>query len=455
MLAMKPTGWDVVVVDDDRDVGLVLTALLTQAGYTTKHVASAREALTLIERTLPRVVITDLRMPDMDGMSLLAELRVRAPEIVVVMLTAHGNIETAVRAMKAGAADFLTKPFDREAVLFTLEKVLASAGHRAQLPPEPPRIDAPSLGGSDGMRRCDALVERAAKSTANVLIRGESGVGKEVVAREIHRRSRRASGPMVTVHCAALPDNLLESELFGYAKGAFTGATNNKPGRVDLAEGGTLFLDEIGDVTPAVQVKLLRLLQDKELQPLGATRSHSVDVRIVAATHRDLEAAVAEGRFREDFFYRLNVIPIWIPPLRERTSDIPALATALLAASARSAGRQPLRFADAALARLAAHDWPGNVRELCNIVERLVVFTDEDVIEEQATAEELARSQPPQSRRSVSLVGRRSDAERDAVSEALRRSNGNRTQAARLLGVSRRTLYNRLSELGLDDSVAS
>ena len=454
MFAMTRLGWDVLVVDDDATLGLVLTALLSQAGYVSKHVSSAREALALAETTLPRVVITDLRMPDMDGMSLLAELRMRAPEVVVVMLTAHGNVETAVRAMKGGAADFLTKPFDREAVLFTLQKVLASAAHRSRLPPEPPRLDAPSLGVSESMRRCDALVARAAKSTANVLVRGESGVGKEVVAREIHRRSPRAAGPLVTVHCAALPDNLLESELFGYAKGAFTGAATSKPGRIDLAEGGTLFLDEIGDVTPVVQVKLLRLLQEKELQPLGATSSHRVDVRIVAATHRDLEAAVADGRFREDFFYRLNVIPIWIPPLRERTTDIPALATSLLAASVRAAGRSSLKFAEPALARLCTHDWPGNVRELCNIVERLVVFTDEDVIAEQAVVEELDRSQAPQGRRSVSLVDRRADAERDAVSEALRRSNGNRTQAARLLGISRRTLYNRLADLGLDDAVA-
>jgi two-component system, NtrC family, response regulator AtoC len=441
---------DVLVVDDDDAVGLVLVAMLTKAGHPAKHVSSSAEALRVLDARLPRVLVTDLRMPGMDGMALLREVRRRAPEVAVVMLTAHGNVETAVEAMKAGAADFMTKPFDREAVLFTIGKVLAAGSRRESLPPEPPRVDGPTLGVSEPMRECDGLVARAAKSLANVLVRGESGVGKEVVAREIHGRSLRSSQPFSVVHCAALPDNLLESELFGYAKGAFTGATTNKPGRVDVAAGGTLFLDEIGDVSPAVQVKLLRLVQEKEVQPLGAQLAHRVDVRIVAATHRNLEEAVREGRFREDLFYRLNVIPIWIPPLRERVVDVAGLANALLARCAGDAGRLGLRFDSAALARLAEHDWPGNVRELCNIVERLVVFSDDAVIGAEAVDLELARSSPPESRRSARLVDRRADAERDAVVEALRRAQGNRTQAARLLGVSRRTLYNRLSELGVD-----
>jgi DNA-binding NtrC family response regulator len=441
---------DVLIVDDDDAVGLVLAAMLTQAGYPATHVPSAAAALRRLDESLPRVVVTDLRMPGMDGMTLLREIRRKAPEVAVVMLTAHGNVETAVEAMKAGAADFMTKPFDRDAVLFTIGKVLVSGARRASLPPEPPRLDGPLLGGSDPMRECDGLVARAAKSMANVLVRGESGVGKEVVAREIHARSPRRAQAFSVVHCAALPDNLLESELFGYAKGAFTGATTNKPGRVDLAAGGTLFLDEIGDVSPAVQVKLLRLVQEKEVQPLGAQLAHRVDVRIVAATHRNLEDAVREGRFREDLFYRLNVIPIWIPPLRERVVDVAGLAQSLLERCARDAGRAELRFDAAALDRLAAHDWPGNVRELCNIVERLVVFSDDAVIGAEAVDLELARSAPPQARRSARLVDRRADAERDAVVEALRRAQGNRTQAARLLGVSRRTLYNRLSELGVE-----
>jgi two-component system, NtrC family, response regulator AtoC len=310
------------------------------------------------------------------------------------------------------------------------------------------------LGVSEPMRECDELVSRAAKSVANVLVRGESGVGKEVVAREIHERSVRRERAFVVVHCAALPDNLLESELFGYSKGAFTGATTSKPGRVDLAAGGTLFLDEIGDVSPAVQVKLLRLVQEKEVQPLGAQLAHRVDVRIVAATHRNLEEAVREGRYREDLFYRLNVIPIWIPPLRERVVDVAGLAQTLLERCALAAGRAGLRFEPAATARLASHAWPGNVRELCNIVERLVVFTDEPVIGEEAVLVELDRSAPPQQRRSGRLSDRRADAEREAVVEALRRAGGNRTQAARLLGVSRRTLYNRLSELGVEGAEA-
>jgi DNA-binding NtrC family response regulator len=395
-------------------------------------------------------------MPEMDGMALLGALAERAPGVPVIMLTAHANVENAVEAMKRGAADFLAKPFDRDEVLFTVGKALATARHAAAQPERarPPRDPAvPWLGASAAMRETAELIARAAKVTSTVLLRGESGAGKEVAARAIHAASDRQDGPFVPVHCAALPENLLESELFGYEKGAFTGATNRKPGRVELAQGGTLFLDEIGDVSPSVQVKLLRLLQEKEYQRLGGTQSLAADVRFVAATHRDLEAMVEDEQFREDLFYRLNVIPIWIAPLRERREDVAPLARRFCEELGDKVGRPGVRLDAAAIDRLTAEEWPGNVRELSNFVERLIVFTDGDVIGVADVERELARgprrtgSAPPPPAGS-SLEGRREEAERAAIRDALEKAAGNRTQAARLLGISRRTLYNKLAELG-------
>ncbi len=450
-------GGRVLVVDDDRAVGTVLKGLLRQSGHDATWVGSAREALERLELEPFDVVLTDLRMPEMDGMALLGALAERAPGVPVILLTAHANVENAVEAMKRGAADFLAKPFDRDEVLFTVGKALESARHAAAQPekPRPPRDPAvPWLGASPAMRETAALIARAAKVTSTVLLRGESGAGKEVAARAIHAASDRRDGPFVPVHCAALPENLLESELFGYEKGAFTGATNRKPGRVELAQGGTLFLDEIGDVSPSVQVKLLRLLQEKEYQRLGGTQSLAADVRFVAATHRDLEAMVEEERFREDLFYRLNVIPIWIAPLRERREDIAPLARRFCDELGDKVGRPGVRLDEAAIARLTAEEWPGNVRELSNFVERLIVFTDGDAIGVADVERELARaprrlgSAPPPPPAETSLEGRREEAERVAIRDALEKASGNRTQAARLLGISRRTLYNKLAELG-------
>ncbi|RZO63693.1 MAG: sigma-54-dependent Fis family transcriptional regulator [Sandaracinaceae bacterium] len=446
----------VLVVDDDRAVGVVLKGLLSQAGHRAEHVTTAQEALARVASSaldLPPVdvVLTDLRMPGMDGMALLDALAERAAGVPVIMLTAHGTVERAVEAMKRGAADFLSKPFDRDEVLYTVDKALRASRYAAEQPagPTAPTEDAPWLGGSDAMQEVAQLIGRAAKATSTVLIRGESGSGKEVAARAIHAASDRKRGPFVPVHCAALPENLLESELFGYEKGAFTGATHRKPGRVELASGGTLFLDEIGDVTPSVQVKLLRLLQEKEYQRLGGTESLDADVRFVAATHRDLDEMVEEGTFREDLFYRLDVIPIWVPPLRERAADIPALARRFCREIAERMNRD-IALAPEALEQLRGLDWPGNVRELSNFVERLVVFTDGEIVTGRDVERELARQ--PRRRASAkpsgeTLLDRREEAEHAAIREALEKAEGNRTQAARLLGISRRTLYNKLAEM--------
>jgi DNA-binding NtrC family response regulator len=451
----------VLVVDDDRAVGMVLAALLSQAGYDAQHVASGPAALAALASGRVEAILSDVRMPDMDGLELLAEVKKRAPDVPVVLITAHGTIPLAVEAMKAGAAEFLLKPFDREEVVYTIGKALAGASKRAEAPPEPEiASDGPVVGTSTAMLDAMERLKKAAPTLATVLLRGESGTGKEVAARELHRLSPRHAAPFVPVHCGALPDNLLESELFGYEKGAFTGAVQRKPGRVELASGGTLFLDEIGDVTPAVQVKLLRLLQEREFQRLGATSPEKVDVRFVAATHRDLESMVREGTFREDLFYRLNVVPITMPSLAERSDDVAALAKRFTSELAERNGRKGLALDAGAIEGLRSASWPGNVRELHNFIERLVVFAGEGAITRADVDRELrARGGGPSIAAAASAVpsggsldSQRMEAERGAVRDALGRAKGNRTQAARLLGVSRRTLYNKLSELGIGDA---
>jgi two-component system response regulator AtoC len=442
---------NVLVVDDDPAVGTVLQGLLQQGGVESSWVASAAMALEYLARHAVDAVVTDLRMPGMDGMQLLQQIGTRFPEVPVIMMTAHGTVPLAVEAMKAGAADFVLKPFDRQEILYTVRKVLTAAPHAEEKSAAPGSL----LGGSDAMREVERLLDKVAAGDATVLLRGESGTGKELAARALHQRGRRRAGPFVKVHCAALPDALLESELFGYEKGAFTGAASRKPGRVELAEGGTLFLDEIGDVTSAVQVKLLRLLQDRAYERLGGTSTLRADVRFVTATHRNLEEMVKAGQFREDLFYRLNVVPIWLPPLRDRPGDVARLARHFCAAIAASSGRQGVELAPEAVDRLAALRWPGNVRQLQNFIERLIVLSDGPTLSHADVERELSREQgpaaePARASPGLSLESRRQDAERDALRDALARAGGNRTMAARLLGISRRTLYSKLAELSLD-----
>jgi DNA-binding NtrC family response regulator len=442
----------ILVVDDDVAVGKVLFALLKQAGYRVRHVTSGAQALVAVGEASYDAVVSDLKMPGMDGMELLAALKEHDPALPVVMLTAHGTIALAVEAMRLGAVDFLTKPPEREALLYVIDKATKVASKAQDEPPERPRSPGGIIGSSRVMAECLSLVERAAKSPATVLVRGESGTGKELVARAIHEQSPRKDAPFVAVHCAALPENLLESELFGYVKGAFTGATSDKPGRVEIAEGGTLFFDEIGDVPPSIQVKLLRLLNEKEYTPVGATRERKADVRFVFATHRDLEEMVQGDEFREDLFYRLNVVPIHLPPLRDRGDDVEELARHFLRELGPQNGKEGLSFTDEAIAALAKHDFPGNVRELANMVERLVIFCDGEAIEASDVDKELS-SRPPVSTSAAassdSLAEDIAATKAAAVRDALTRANGNRTKAARLLGVSRRTLYNWMDELGI------
>jgi DNA-binding NtrC family response regulator len=443
-------GENILVVDDDDALRLVLVGLLKQAGYAARAVPSAEKALEEVGKAPIDLIVTDVRMPGMDGMALLAALNKSVPELPVIMLSAHGTVPMAVEAMKQGAREFMLKPFDREEVLATIERTLRASDARTSAPPPLPTASR-LIGQSERMRELRELIARAAKSNATVFLRGESGCGKEVAAHEIHDQSARKGGPFVAVHCGALPETLLESELFGYEKGAFTGATKRKPGRVELAEGGTLFLDEIGDVSLPVQVKLLRLLQEREFTTLGGTVPMKADVRFVAATHRDLEAMVKSGDFREDLFYRLNVVPIWIPPLRERAGDIAELAARFCADAATRNGVSTPKLCEDAVLTLASRAWGGNVRELQSCVERLVVFADGGDIHAADVERDVQRSRPlgAETAAATSLGERREEAERRAVQEALTRAGGNRTLAARLLGVSRRTLYNKLAELGI------
>jgi two-component system response regulator AtoC len=443
----------ILVVDDDVAVGKVLVSLLQQGDSAAEHVMSAEEALERLGRRAFDLILSDLRMAGMDGMALLRKVRALWPDIPFVLISAHGTVPLAVEAMRRGAADFLLKPFDREELAFTIRKALAQGG--AQEPP-PPDVEERLVSQAPAMREIEALIRKAGASPSTVLIRGESGTGKERVAQALHAASARKNGPFVAVHCAALPEALLESELFGYEKGAFSGAVSRKPGRIDLAQGGTLFLDEIGDISPATQVKLLRLLQEKTFERLGGTETLRADVRFVAATHQPLEDQVRTGRFREDLFYRLNVVPIWLPPLRERTEDIGPLAEHATRALAKTHGRPALTLERGAIDALRAEPWPGNVRQLQNFLERLVIFADHDLLTREDVEREVQRQKSPGDLRphaapapSGTLESQRLEVERRALEDALQRARGNRTLAARLLGVSRRTLYNKLEEHGL------
>ena len=452
MTTTRTTPARILIVDDDPALGIVLEALLRQAGYAPRVVQSAQAALVAIEQHAVDAILSDVKMPGMDGLDLLKALGERRPDLPVVLITAHGTVPIAVEAMKRGAADFLLKPFDRDEILFVIGKALAAGERAASVAPELP--PGGLLGDSASMKEVRALVERSARGQATIMIRGESGTGKEVVARAVHEASPRREGPLVKIHCAALPETLLESELFGYEKGAFTGAATTKPGRVELADGGTLFLDEIGDIPLPMQVKLLRLIQEKEFERLGGRQTLRVDVRLVAATHRPLEEMMARGEFREDLFYRLNVVPVWLPPLRERGADVALLARRFCATHALRNGRPGVALDDDAMALLGGQPWPGNVRQLENFVERLVVLSDGPRIGIAEVEWELARHGASAARtidnsKPLNLDERRRQTELNALQDALKQSRNNRTVAARLLGVSRRTLYTKLEEHGL------
>jgi len=444
-----PRGPVIVVADDDPVLRDAVAKTLGRAGYEVVPAADGTAALEVVRSRPVQVLLADLRMPGLDGLELLRTTKAIAPEVEVILITGHGGIEDAVAAMKEGAYDFLTKPFKRAALQKAVEKALEkqhllqqNRALRRQLEDVMP--EGAIIGTAPAMRRLLDLVNQVAASNAFVLILGESGTGKELVADAVHRGSPRREGPCIKVNCAALPETLLESELFGYEKGAFTGAAARKEGRFELAHGGTLFLDEIGDLSPATQAKLLRVLQEGTFERLGGTRTLKVDVRIVAATNKDLEQAVKAGRFREDLYYRLNVITLTVPPLRERPEDIPLLAQHFLRRHAQRDARNIEGLTREALDLLAAYDWPGNVRELENVIERGVVLARDPWIGPRDLPEAISRVAPEPRAITVPIGMPLDEVEQRLIEETLRHTGGDKTLAAKLLGITSRTIYRKL-----------
>ena len=440
----------VLVVDDDPGVRYTLREILESEGLEVAEAGDGVEALErLAERPAP-LVITDLRMPRLDGRGLLAELATRAPGTRVVLITAHGSERDAVEAIKAGAYDYFKKPFETEELLAVVRRAVEAV----RLRDENERLagelalSRTMVFGSESMRSLARLVARVAPKDITVLITGESGTGKERVAEALVRASPRAEKPFVRFNCAALSPELAEAELFGHARGAFTGAVRSRPGLFGEADGGTILLDEVGELAASAQAKLLRVLQEGEVRPVGEERSRTVDVRVLAATHRDLEAEVKAGRFREDLFYRLNVVRLHVPPLRERPDDVVLLARHFLDRFATRFGIDGLRVPEALFDRLRAHPWPGNVRELENALESLVALSPPEGLD--LSLLPFGRSEAaPAGDGPLSLKQRVEAYERGLVYEALREALGNRSEAARRLGISRVTLHDKLKKYGL------
>ncbi len=449
----------IFICDDEPEILRYLDKLLQASGYRVEIFSRGKELLTRLESAPIApcdVILQDVRMPDLDGLEVLKQVRGQCPGLAVVIMTAHGTVDDAVSAIKQGAYDYIMKPFPREKLLGVLERLLDHrrlAEENRQLREELQRGVA---GGGDAIvfrsaafREVYDLTLQVAESEANILIMGESGTGKELIASALHRNSPRRGKPFVSLNCAALSDTLLESQLFGHVRGAFTGAVINQKGLLEEADGGTLFLDEIGDVSPAVQAKLLRVTQEKDFIVLGSTRPRKVDVRFVAATNKDLMAEVRAGRFREDLYYRLNVISINLPPLRERREDIEPLARHFLETAARRMKKEVRAIDDAALEALVRYDWPGNVRELENVIERAVILAKNGMIS--AGLLPLGgRKEAPAPAGSPPLVSL-DEVERRHITAVLRETGFHKSRTAEILGLSRKTLDRKISEYGLDE----
>jgi DNA-binding NtrC family response regulator len=454
---MRTEKASILIVEDEPKMRRLLELQLAEEGFQARIAADAETGLQMLGKESFDVVVTDLKLPGMSGLEFLQAVKRVNADLPVVIMTAFGTVESAVDAMKAGASDYVLKPFSLAELVLVVRKELASHQLRQEN-----RDLREALGRryeykniiakSDKMQAVLALVERVAPTNSTVLIGGESGVGKDLVARAIHEHSQRAKGPFVKINSTAIPETLLESELFGYEKGAFSGATTSKPGKFEVANNGTLFLDEIGDVPAAIQVKLLRVLQDREFERLGGTRTLKVDVRLVAATNRDLRAALEEGTFREDLYYRLNVVAIDIPPLREHKEDIPALAQFFLEKFARESGKPAHNITPAAMKMLMDFHWPGNVRELQNVIERAITLSTGSTLDVADIHIDTARRAHVESGSAVLPEGMSMEQwEEELLREALKRASGNKSQAARALGLSRNALRYRLSKMGVPD----
>jgi two-component system nitrogen regulation response regulator NtrX len=444
----------ILVVDDEPGVRSSVTGVLKDEGFDVEAVGTGEECLERVARTTFDVIVLDIWLPGIDGLTTLQRLRERNVDAQVVIISGHGNIESAVRAIKMSAFDFVEKPLSLEKTVLVVRNALRQRDLEAENRVLRARVDRQQamVGDSAPMRHLREQVSMAAPTNGRVLIFGENGTGKELVARTVHQQSRRRNGPFVEVNCAAIPEELIESELFGHMKGAFTGAVIDKPGRFEQASGGTIFLDEIGDMSLKTQAKVLRVLQEQVMERVGGTQRIRVDVRVLAATNKDLPSEIRAGRFREDLYFRLNVIPIFVPPLRERAQDIPLLADHFMALMAEEYGRRPKRLAPEAGARLQQYSWPGNVRELRNTIERLIIMVAGDTI----TAQDLAflgRDGAPSAVQpggvTMPLADARDAFERDFILRALAANQGNMSKTAEALGVERSNLYKKMKSLGM------
>jgi nitrogen regulation protein NR(I) len=468
-----------LVVDDEANLRKVLAATLQREGYEVVQAADGAQAIELFDRGGFDVVVSDLVMPKVGGFEVLKHVLDRAPDVPVILITAHGTVDSAVSAIKAGAFDYITKPFEQE----ELKQVIGKAARHHDLSRQsvvPSPLDgekaARIVGSSPSIVELYRVIEKVADTPSTVLITGESGTGKELVAQALHAGSSRRSKPLIKINCAAIPKDLMESELFGYERGAFTGAVSSKPGRFELADGGTLFLDEIGEIPIEMQVKLLRALQESEFERVGGVKTLKVDVRLIAATNRDLQKEIAAGRFREDLFYRLNVVPISLPPLRERRDDIPLLVESFLDKYNRKLNKRIEGVELEAIEALQAHAWPGNIRELENLMERTVLFCEGNRIDLEDLPDPVRRTPGPAAAIAPVVAGAVPAAgaggavldasmkdivkeaaaalERDLITKALEETGGNVTQAAKKLKISRKSLQNKMKEFGLRDPEA-
>jgi len=448
----------ILLVDDEEKILKALSRALRDAGHEVVDTASARQAQRLLNARTFDLLVVDNLMPEMSGLDLIRELVAATPEgerPQILMMTAHATVESAIEAMKLGALDYLQKPFEIDELLVVVSRALdhqrLRSEYRYLVSERDEQFDYYGIiGRSRGIQDVIARAEMVASTKSTVLITGETGTGKELVARVIHDRSAQREMPLIKVNCAAIPETLLESELFGHVRGAFTGATSNKKGKFALADGGTIFLDEIGTLTPTLQAKLLRVLQEREIEPLGSERIETIDVRVIAATNRDLRQMVADGKFQEDLFYRLNVIPIEIPPLRDRRDDIPALVEHFVRKHAQRTGRHLEKIDDAVLTGLQQYDWPGNVRELENTIERAVVLSQGSIISAKAVS--VLGAATPQATGLPSLKLRQNIewVERETIRRALEGAGGVKKDAAELMGISQRALSYYLAKYRLD-----
>ncbi len=450
-------GYSVLVIDDETNIRKTLEGVLSDDGYKVLQAGDGTQGLEVLSRSFVDAVLLDVWMPGLDGLETLRRIREVSPMVPVIMISGHGSIDTAVKAVKMGAFDFIEKPISLTKLLITLSRAIEQGELRLENVELKERVEKKYrlIGESEAMGRVRAEIAAAGPTNASVLVAGENGSGKEIIAREIHRHSRRANHPFVAVNCAAIPDELIESELFGHEKGAFTGATGRRRGRFELAEKGTLFLDEVGDMSPRTQAKILRVLEEKQFERVGGGEKIRADVRIIAATNRNLPREVEAGRFRDDLYFRLNVFPILVPPLRNRREDIPPIAEYFVGEICTEHGKERKRFSREAMDRMLAHSWPGNVRELRNVVERLVILSTGPAIAEE-TVQRVLAAEPPRAETALPDAFDQENFreavlafEKEFLTRKLRENDFNVSRTAEKLGLDRTSIHRKMKQLSI------